>query len=249
MTEHAAVRTLIVDDEPVARAGMRQMLAEVEWIACIGEAAHGLAAVEAINALKPELVFLDVQMPGLLGTEVLQRIEHQPFVVFTTAFAEYAVIAFELGALDYVLKPFGPERLSSTLERIRGAIGEPAPAALDRLGEAMAQGPISRLFVRNGRSIVPVAVENIHWIEAVGDYVAVHDGSANPHLLHLSLSKLEQRLDPERFTRIHRTHMVNLDQVSAFKRQLNGNLVAELRDGTELAVSRARAQALRSLAQ
>lgn len=243
------MRTLVVDDEPVARAGMRQMLAEVEWIACIGEASNGPEAIAKIDELKPDLVFLDIQMPGLLGTQVLQQSQHQPFVVFTTAYAEYAVTAFELGALDYVLKPFGPERLAGTLDRIRAAIGEPLPSALDRLGEALAQGPVSRLFVRNGRSIVPVAVDQIRWIEAVGDYVAVHDGSPSPHLLHLSLARLEQRLDAARFVRIHRTHIVNLDHVGAFKRQLNGQLVAQMADGTELGVSRARAQELRGLAR
>src|SRR5512132_3001097 len=101
------------------------MLGGVEWLTCVGEAASGPAAVEAINRLRPELVFLDIQMPGLLGTEVLRRVEHQPFVVFTTAFAQHAVTAFELGALDYLLKPFGPERLATTLERVRAAFGEP----------------------------------------------------------------------------------------------------------------------------
>jgi len=249
MSAVAAVRTLVVDDEPIARAGMRQMLAEIEWINCVGEAASGPEAVSKIDQLEPDLVFLDIQMPGLLGTQVLERVEYQPFVVFTTAYAQYAVTAFELGALDYVLKPFGPERLAATLDRVRAAIGEPLPSALDRLGEAMAQGAVSRLFVRSGRAIVPVAVEQIRWIESVGDYVAVHDGSASPHLLHLSLARLEQRLDPEKFVRIHRTHIVNLDHVSAFKRQLNGQLIAQMADGTELGVSRARAQELRSLAR
>src|SRR5260370_26725646 len=104
MTECAKVSALIVDDGPVARAGLRHMLGEIEWIACGGEAANGPAAIEAIDALKPELVFLDIQMPGLLGTEVIARVQHQPFVVFTTAYAQHAVAAFELGALDYLLK-------------------------------------------------------------------------------------------------------------------------------------------------
>jgi len=132
------------------------MLAAFEWITVIGEAANGIAAVESINTLKPELVFLDVQMPGLIGTEVITRITHQPFVVFTTAFGEHAVTAFELGAVDYLLKPFGPDRLASAMERVRAALGEPAPlAALDRLGEALSKGPLSRLFVRSGTAIVP----------------------------------------------------------------------------------------------
>lgn len=240
------VRVLIADDEPVARAGLRHMLAGIEWLTCVGEAASGPATVDAINTLKPELVFLDIQMPGLLGTEVWRQTTHQPHVVFTTAFAQHAVTAFELGALDYLLKPFGPERLAATLERIRAALGEPAPAPFDRFSEALGKGPISRLFVRSGGSIIPVAVSSVSWFEARGDYVAAHVGPAR-YVLHLSLSRLEARLDPERFVRIHRTHIVSLDHVKGFRAQGKGRLVAELTDGTELAVSRTRAQELRKL--
>lgn len=240
------VRVLIADDEPVARAGLRHMLAGIDWVTCVGEAASGPATVDAINTLKPELVFLDIQMPGLLGTEVLRQTKHQPHVVFTTAFAQHAVTAFELGALDYLLKPFGPDRLATTLERVRAALGEPAPPSFDRLQEALGKGPISRLFVRSGGSIIPVAVSSVSWFEARGDYVAAHVGPVR-HVLHVSLNRLEARLDPERFVRIHRTHIVNLDHVAAFRRQGKRRLVAELTDGTRLAVSRSRAQELRGL--
>ena len=248
MNEIARIATLIVDDEPLARAGLRHMLGEIEWIECIGEAANGPAAVEAINTLQPELVFLDIQMPGLLGTQVIARVQHQPFVVFTTAHAQHAVAAFELGALDYLLKPFGEDRLRATLERIRAAVGEPRTSAFNRFSEAMSRAPMSRLFVRSGRSIVPLKVTDIAWFEAVGDYIAAHTG-ATQHLLHLSLSQLEERLDPLRFVRIHRTHIVNLDHVTAFRRQPDTRLVAELSDGTRLPVSRAKAQELRAQAR
>ncbi|MEO5627041.1 MAG: LytTR family DNA-binding domain-containing protein [Dokdonella sp.] len=248
MNELARVATLIVDDEPVARAGMRRMLDEVEWIECIGEAANGIAAVEMIDSLKPELVFLDIQMPGLLGTDVLRRLTHQPFIVFTTAYAQHAVSAFELGALDYLLKPFGEERLRATLDRIRAAVGEPRLSSFDRFTETMNHAPMSRLFVRSGRSILPLAVADIAWFEAVGDYIAAHVGDAH-HLLHLSLNQLEDRLDAKRFVRIRRTHIVNLDHVAAFRREPGGQLVAELGDGTRLPVSRAKARDLRGLAR
>ena len=246
--EAPRVTAFIADDEPVARAGLRHLLAEVEWIACIGEAADGDAALEAIDRLRPDLVFLDVQMPGLLGTEIVRRLTHRPLVVFTTAYAEHAITAFELGALDYLLKPFGPERLGAALDRLRAAFGEPAPPAFDRLGEALSPGPISRIFVRSGRAIVPVAVDTIAWFEALGDYVGVHAGAAN-HLVHVSLNRLEQRLDPRRFSRIHRTHIVNLDFVESFRRQDGGGLVAQLLDGAVLPVSRVKAQELRSQAR
>jgi two-component system LytT family response regulator len=248
MAEAAKISTLIVDDEPVARAGMQHMLAEVEWIQWIGEAPNGAVAIEAINTLRPELVFLDIQMPGMSGIEVLRHLHYQPFVVFTTAYAQHAVTAFELGAIDYLLKPFGEERLRATLERIRSAVGEPRATPLDRFSEAMSRAPMSRLFVRTGRSIVPLAVADIRWFAAVGDYIAAHVG-ATQHLLHLSLNQLEQRLDPQRFARIHRAHIVNLDHVVAFRREASGHLVAELDDRTLLQVSRAKARDLRGFAR
>jgi len=241
------ITTLIADDEPVARAGLRTLLAAHDWITVVGEAANGLATVDAIDRLCPELLLLDIQMPGLSGIDVLRRAKHQPYVVFTTAYAQHAVTAFELGAVDYLLKPFGAERLAAALDRVRAAFGEPtAHPTLDRLADAMSQGPMSRLFVRTGASIVPVPVADIAWFEADGDYVVAHTATSR-HLVHLSLNRLEERLDGARFTRIHRTHIVNLDHVKAFRRQPPGRLVAELADGTRLPVSRAKAQELRAL--
>ena len=241
------VAAFVADDEPIARAGLRAMLLAFDWVEVVGEAADGESALRAIEAQRPELVFLDVQMPGLLGTDVLRRLERPPFVIFTTAFSEHAVTAFELGAVDYLLKPFGAGRLAAAMERVRAALGEPAPAdVFERLSGALSGGPIRRLFVRSGGSLVPLPVEQVSWFEADGDYVAAHAGSAR-HLLHLSLSRLEARLDPRKFVRVHRTHIVNLDRVRAFRRDERGNLEAELFDGARVPVSRARAQELRSL--
>jgi two-component system LytT family response regulator len=242
------VRALVADDEPLARSGLRRMLAEIDWIECVGEAASGSAAVEAIDRLAPDLIFLDIEMPDGSGIDVLRRVSRRPFVVFTTAYAEHAVTAFELGALDYLLKPFGEERLATALARIRAALGDPRDAIAERLAETMGRGPMTRIFVRLGRSILPVAVDDVAWLEAEGDYVAVNTCGVR-HLLHVSLSQLEMRLDPGRFTRIHRTHIVNLDHVAAFRREPGGQLAAEMKDGTRLAVSRARAKELRSLAR
>lgn len=240
------VTVLIADDEPVARAGLRDMLSDVEWVTIVGEASNGIAAVEGINALAPELVFLDIQMPGMLGTDVLAHVAHQPFVVFTTAYAQHAVAGFELGALDYLLKPFGPERLGKCLDRVRSALGEPsAVPSFSRLGEALGKQPMSRLFVRSGGGIIPVAVRDISWFESSGDYVTAHAGRSR-YMLHLALSRLEARLDAARFVRIHRAHIVNLDHVVAF-RSRDGRLVAELDDGSALPVSRERAKELRLL--
>ena len=241
------VTTLVVDDEPIARAGLRGMLAAFDWIAVIGEAADGQSAARAIETLKPELVFLDVQMPGLSGTDVLRQMTHRPFVIFTTAYSQHAVTAFELGAVDYLLKPFGPARLAAAMERVRGAIGEPSSIdAIERLSGALGGGPITRLFIRVGNATVLVPVDRVSRLEADGDYVVAHAGDSR-HLLHLSLSSLVARLDPRRFAQVHRAHVVNLDHVRAFKRDARGNLEAELNDGTRVPVSRARAQELRSL--
>ena len=241
------VRTLIVDDEPLARAGLRAMLTAFEWVEVVGEAADGESAVEEINRLEPELVFLDVQMPGMLGTEVVRRLARQPFVVFTTAYSQHAVSAFELGAVDYLLKPLGRARLSAAMERVRAAIGEPVGVGpLERLTSALASGPISRLFVRTGGNLVPLLITEVAWFEANSDYVIAHTARTR-HALNLSLSRLEERLDPKRFLRVHRAHIVNLDHVRAFKRDSRGNLEAELTNGRRVPVSRARAQELRGL--
>lgn len=248
MAESAPVSAFVADDEPIARAGLRRLLAAVPWLTVVGEAANGPAALEAVERLRPELLFLDIQLPGFSGLEVLARLRHRPWLVFTTAYAEHAVTAFELGALDYLLKPFGAERVHAALERLRAQLGEPVPPAAERFGEMAAGTPLTRLFVRSGRSIVPVAAEAIVRIEAVGDFVAVHT-AAGSHLLHLALARLEQRLDARRFVRIHRAHIVNLDRVAAFRRVDGGAMVALLHDGTQLPVGRSRAQALRALAR
>ena len=240
------VSVLIADDEAVARTGMRAMLAEFEWLEVVGEASNGTATVAAIDTLKPDLVFLDIQMPGLLGTDVITRIRHQPYVVFTTAYAQHAVTGFELGALDYLLKPFGPDRLAKCLERVRAALGESSTgASFSRLGDALAQGPMSRLFVRAGGGIIPVDVRDVSRLEASGDYVIAHAGRVR-HMLHVSLNRLEARLDPVKFLRVHRTAIVNLDHAAAFRRK-DGKFVAVMQDGAIVPVSRERAKDIREL--
>ncbi len=243
------VSAFLADDEPIARAGLRAMLSVFTWIEVIGEAADGSQAVTAIEQLRPELVFLDIQMPGLIGTEVLRRLSWRPYVIFTTAYSEHAVRAFELGAVDYLLKPFGPTRLATALQRVQSALGEPAPVdAMERLSGALGQGPITRLFVRVGGQVLPLAMEQVQRIEADGDYVIVHTDEGR-HLLHVSLARLEERLDPAVFARVHRTHLVNLSRVRAFKPDVRGNLEAIMHDGARVPVSRTRAQEIRRLAR
>ena len=152
----------------------------------------------------------------------------------------------ELAALDYLIKPFGPSRLATALERVRAAFGEPGTfGSLDRVAEALSNGPMTRLFVRSGRSIVPVAVDSVLWFASMGDYVVANTERAR-HVVDVALNRLEARLDPARFARIHRTSIVNLEHVVAFRRT-EGGLVAELRGGIRLPVSRSRAKGFRSL--
>lgn len=246
------VTAIVADDEPVAREGLRHALADVSWVDCVGEAANGEEAVALIDRLKPELAILDIQMPGLLGTEVLRRCTHRPYVIFTTAYAQHAVTAFELGALDYLLKPFGAQRLQAALDRARSALGEPAAMAgnnaFDRLTEALSKAPMRRLFVRTGQHLLPVDVDSIIWFEASGDYVVAHTATSR-HMVHVSLNRIESRLDPECYLRIHRTHIVNMRHVRRFRSVAKGQLAAELTDGTLLPVSRVRASELRRLAE
>jgi two-component system LytT family response regulator len=241
-------RALIVEDERISRERLRELLDQVEWIECVGEAADGIAAVRMIDEMRPDLVFLDIEMPGMTGIEVLSRITHDPAIVFTTAYDRYAVTAFELEALDYLLKPFGAKRLAATLERVKKAldggetsVGERARAALE------SREPFSRIFVRDRGRIIPIAVDGIDRLEAEDDYVGVHSGGKR-YLVYLTMSEFEARLDPQRFVRIHRSHIVNLDKVAAFLPEDGGRLSIEMKDGTKLSASRTRARELRHLA-
>lgn len=231
-------RTALVEDEPIARRALRALIDEVPWLECIGEAGNGPDAIRLIDAERPRLVFLDIRIPGCDGLEVLRRSLHRPEVVFTTAFDRYAVAAFELGALDYLVKPFGRARFEKTLARVRQRASQPAeaPPAGERALVANAE-PLRRLFARKGDRVVPIAIESIVRIEARGDYAAVHhlDGT---DLMHIALAELAARLDPERFCRIHRSHIVNLDRVTAIQRGEDRRLQIELDDGTQLIASR-----------
>lgn len=243
------ITALIADDEPLARQRLRDLIAEVEWIECVGEAADGDATLKALEGLEPDLAFLDIRMPGIAVFEVLQRSRHKPAVIFTTAYDRYAVTAFELHALDYLLKPFGPERFKAAMERARVMIGESTLPNIDeRAASALStSGPLSRIFVRGRGRIVPVAVTDISRLEARDDYVAVYAGGQR-HLVHTTLNALEARLDPERFLRIHRSHIVNLDWVQSLVPHDQARLEVLLKDGTKLVASRSRSRAIRDIA-
>jgi two-component system LytT family response regulator len=243
------VRALIVEDEPLARQQLGELIGEVSWMQCIGEAATGVAAVRMIDELEPDLVFLDIQMPELSGLEVLERISHDPGIIFTTAFDQHAVSAFELGALDYLLKPFGRDRFTAALERARRALDAGTDESVrERVSDALnAQGPVQRVFVRDRGRILPIPTQEIERLEAEDDYVALF-ARGRRFLVYVPLGDLEKRLDRERFLRVHRSHVVNLDHVSALVPFDATRLQVEMRDGTKILASRTRSRELRHLA-
>jgi two-component system LytT family response regulator len=244
-------RAVVVEDEPIARRQLRDLLGEVDWIEFVGEAADGQTAVALIDDAKPDLVFLDIEMPELSGIDVLGRIQHDPAIVFTTAYDKFAVAAFELEAIDYLLKPFGRDRLRAALDRVKRAVRDDGDVALARRAtEAIDQmsgaGPLTRIFVRDRGRIVPVAVRDIERLEADDDYVAVYSRGRR-YLVYLNMSEFEARLDPATFLRIHRSHIVNLDHVTSLAAFDATRLQVELRDGTKLLASRTRSRELRHL--
>lgn len=242
-------RALIVEDEPLARKTLRDMLADCEWLEIVGEAADGLTAVEQVNELKPDLVFLDINLPELSGLGALKRFTHEPAVIFTTAHDRHAIAAFELAALDYLLKPFGRVRLQQALARAREALERdgPRPGLADTrsaLAGMGGEGPLERILIRDGGRIVPVAVRDIERVEAEGDYAAVR-AKGKTLLVNLPLGDFEARLDPARFVRVHRSHLVNLDFVDAIEPFDNSQLLVKMRDGVKITASRAASKRLR----
>jgi two-component system LytT family response regulator len=236
------LRALIVDDEALARRRIRRLRAGDSGIAIAGECADGASALTAIDQLRPDLVFLDVQMPELDGFEVLQRLEGAdlPAIVFVTAYDRYALRAFDVHAIDYLLKPFTPERFRTALSRVRHRLGrkdgQDGLAALARELRARPR-PLARIAVRAKGRILLIETGRIDWIEAADNYVRLHAGGAE-YLLRETLAALEQQLDPDRFVRIHRSTIVQLDRVRELHPATHGDFDVVLRDGTRLTLSR-----------
>lgn len=242
-----ALRAVVAEDEPQALRTLRAYLLGVDWIDVAGEAADGASAVRLVDELEPDLLFLDVRLPELTGIQVVERIRHRPALVFTTAHDRFAVAAFELGALDYLLKPFGAARFARMLERVRARIDTPsAPDAVERTRMALSPAPLRRLFARSGARIVPIAVESIRRVQATGDYAEVHC-AAGRFLLQVSLVDLVSRLDPERFRQVHRSHIVNLDHVREMKPYDERRLLIAFEGGDEILASRKASEELRRL--
>ena len=240
-----SIRALIVDDEPLARERIRTLLKDEPELEIVSESANGSEAVRDIQRLAPDLVFLDVQMPELTGFEVLDRLDpaRMPVIVFVTAYDQYALRAFEVCALDYLLKPFDRERFGRALARARselnrrqaGQMNKRVLKLLTELGSGKKH--LEKLMIRAGGRVFFLRAEEIDWIEAAGNYVRLHAGK-EAYLYRETMSKLEAQLNPERFARIHRSAMVNVERIKEMQPWFRGDYVIVLRDNQKLMLSR-----------
>jgi two-component system, LytTR family, response regulator len=238
-------RVLIVDDEPLARERIRTLLLEEPDVEIVGEAADGIAGAEAVLAHSPDIVFLDVQMPGADGFDMIEAVGSgkMPFVVFVTAYDRYALKAFDVHALDYLLKPFDRERFRQALARARQQVHRTSGGEIERRLAAIvedlrpAKARTDRFVVKSGGRIFFVRTAEIDWIEAAGNYVKLHVGT-DSHLIRETMNAVEQKLSPDVFVRIHRCHIVNIEQVRELQPWFNGEYVVFLKNGTRLTLSR-----------
>jgi two-component system LytT family response regulator len=246
------VRAVIVDDEPLPRERIATLLAGHPEVEVVAECSDGAEAVRVIMEAKPALLFLDIQMPELDGFEVLEALESEPLpaVIFVTAFDEYAVRAFEVSAIDYLLKPIDPARFERALERALQRMS----TSLEGNGELLAflsrwraqRGFATRFVVRSGGKLTFVRPQEVDWIDAAGNYVRLHS-AGRQHLIRETMKSIEARLDPEIFVRVHRSAIVNIDRVASLEPYFHGEYVVLLRDGTKLTSSRSHSGRLRAL--
>jgi two-component system, LytTR family, response regulator len=251
----ATIKALVVDDEPLGRERVRALLEREKDVEVVGECEDGVEAVEAIRVLTPDLVFLDVQMPEMDGFGVVEAVgpHRMPLVVFVTAYDQYALSAFEVNAVDYLLKPFDLDRFHTALERVRTRLQHPAgakwaenlEAMLERVRRPTVDYP-DRFLVRSGRRYVFVRVDEIDWIGAADNYLELHLDK-RVHLLRETMSAMEGRLDPRRFMRIHRSAIVNVDRIRAIESWGKGEYLVIMNDGTQVNSSRAYRDRIASL--
>lgn len=248
------ITALIVDDEPLAREKIRRLLRSEPDVEIVGEAVSGEEAARLIENLKPDLVFLDIQMPEMNGFEVLKTVknERMPVVIFVTAYDKYAIKAFEVHALDYLLKPFDRERLQTAVRRVREQIEANRHGDLDeRLISLLSnlkpekEYP-ERLVLKTAGRVFFIKTSDIDWIEAAGNYVKLHIGR-DAHLLRETMNKIETKMNPEKFLRIHRSSLVNIDRIKELNPLFNGDYLVILQDKTELTLSRNYHDRLRQL--
>ena len=234
------LRVVIVDDEPLARAMVRQCIAAHPGVDIVAECANGFEAVKAVTELSPDLLFLDVQMPKLSGFEVLELVGRDVAVVFTTAYDQYALRAFEVHAVDYLLKPFSEQRFAEALSRARERLAAKESLPVDALVSETRprEEPLERVLIRDGSKVHVLPVDRIDYVEAQDDYVCFKsDGTS--YLKDQTLGSVEASLDPARFVRVHRSYLLNIERIARVELYAKDSRVAILRDGTRLPVSRA----------
>lgn len=239
------ISALIVDDEALARKRIKRLLANDSGIEVIGECSDGQKAVESIRALAPDLVFLDIQMPVMNGFDVIKSIgsEQMPAIVFVTAYDQYALEAFEVHAVDYLLKPFNRARFEKTVTHAKTLVGRMQDGAfngqlLTLLGSLQRKQEMpERFMVKSGGRIVFLRAHDIDWLETVGNYIRFHVGR-DSHLMRETMNGMELKLDPQRFMRIHRSIIVNIDRVKELQPWAKGEYVVMMRDGARLTMSR-----------
>lgn len=233
------MRAIIIDDERLARTELRKLLQEFPEVEVVDEASNAEEGVQKIESHNPDLVFLDIQMPGKTGFEMLQELDHAPTVVFTTAYDDYALKAFEVNALDYLLKPIEPKRLADAVEKVKKLLttGGPACHPPSLHGGTALLGEQDQVFVKDGDRCWFVRLSEVRLFESVGNYAKVFFGNNKPLILK-SLNSLEERLDPKTFFRANRKHIVNLQAIEKVESYFNGGLLLELKGGEKIEVSR-----------
>ncbi|HEV8657854.1 MAG TPA: response regulator transcription factor [Thermoanaerobaculia bacterium] len=239
-------RVVIADDEPLARRMLREHLKCVDWIGEVHEVGDGLSAIRMVDTLRPDLLFLDIRMPGTSGIAVAEQITCRPYIIFTTAFDRYAVTAFEIGALDYLLKPFGRERVLTVLARARMAMEHGIPPIAARASRVLSDSkPLSRIYVKERGRMIAIPLDRVEHFEACDDYVGICiDGRR--HLLRARLHDLYARIDHTRFLRVHRSHVVNLGFITAVEPCDGSRLTIILASGARITASRSGSVQIRS---
>jgi len=240
MTEEQPLRVVIVDDEPLARGVVREFATRQPGVEVVAECANGFEAVKAVSELHPDLLFLDVQMPKLNGFEVLELLGRSVPVIFTTAYDKYALRAFDVHAIDYLMKPFSEERFAEALTRARARLAAREEMSVeDLLSEAQPRtGPVERVLIRDGSQVHVIPVDRIDYVEAQDDYVCFK-ADARDYLKDQTMGAVEASLDPARFVRIHRSYLLNIERIARVELYAKDSRVAILRDGRRLPVSRA----------
>ncbi|MEM9888273.1 MAG: LytTR family DNA-binding domain-containing protein [Bacteroidota bacterium] len=238
-------KVIIIDDESSGRKLIKQYLADYPNLILVGEANNGVDAIKIINEFKPDLIFLDVQMPGLTGFEVLPHLEEIPQIIFSTAYDQYAIKAFEIHAVDYLLKPYTKDRFAKAIERIKE---KSLPANVQPLAENLImekQTYPQRILIHSGKKLITIAVEDIIWIEADGDYSKLVTASAN-YLSNYGISKLEEKLDPDLFIRVHRSSIINLQYIESVNKYASSYDV-KMKNGDMVRVSRGYMENIKNL--